>query len=210
MPKIKAIIFDMDGVLIDAREWHYESLNKALNYFGFNISRIDHLSRFDGLPTKHKLKMLSENSSLPSSLHGLINKLKQKFTMQIIYEKCAPEFVHQIALSNLKREGYKLSLASNSIKASIDAMMVRSGLDEYLDFKLSADDVVKGKPDPEIYLNSINMHNLMPTECLIVEDNPHGIEAAKASGAHVLEVSNPGDVTYSAIKSKIMEIEGAL
>lgn len=207
MSNIKAIIFDMDGVLIDAREWHYESLNRALNYFGLNIARIDHLARYDGLPTKDKLLLLSEKNSLPLSLHTLINELKQKFTMQIIYEKCAPEFCHKMALSTLRRNGYKLSLASNSIKASIDAMMSRSGLLEYLEFTLSNQDVVHGKPNPEIYLKSIAMHGCEPHECLIVEDNPHGIAAAKASGAHVLEVSNPSDVTYDKIKSEILKIE---
>ena len=55
MTKIKAIVFDMDGVLIDAKEWHYEALNRALGLFGYGISRYDHLSRYDGLPTRRKL-----------------------------------------------------------------------------------------------------------------------------------------------------------
>ncbi|WP_185022353.1 HAD hydrolase-like protein, partial [Pseudomonas fluorescens] len=56
---IKAVIFDMDGVLIEAKDWHYDALNKALNLFGYNISRHDHLTSYDGLPTAHKLEMLS-------------------------------------------------------------------------------------------------------------------------------------------------------
>ena len=54
---IKAIIFDMDGVLIDAKEWHYEALNNALQLFGYKISREDHLATFDGLPTREKLRL---------------------------------------------------------------------------------------------------------------------------------------------------------
>jgi beta-phosphoglucomutase-like phosphatase (HAD superfamily) len=80
---IKAILFDMDGVLIDAKEWHYEALNLALNHFGYNINKESHLSTFDGLPTKEKLKMLSKVSGLPVGLHDLINTLKQKYTIQI-------------------------------------------------------------------------------------------------------------------------------
>ena len=58
MSKIKAVIFDMDGVLIDAKDWHYEALNMALRTFGLEISRHDHLTTYDGLSTKHKLEML--------------------------------------------------------------------------------------------------------------------------------------------------------
>ena len=67
---IKAVIFDMDGVLIDAREWHYEALNRALRLFGMEISRTDHLTTFDGLPTRRKLEMLSSTNGLPVELHG--------------------------------------------------------------------------------------------------------------------------------------------
>ena len=90
MTKIKAILFDMDGVLIDARQWHYEALNDALGIFGLQISRYDHLHTFDGLPTRVKLQLLSEQYYLPEKLHGFINEVKQKKTQQIINERCHP------------------------------------------------------------------------------------------------------------------------
>ena len=62
--QIKAVLFDMDGVLIDAKEWHYEALNRALALFGMPISRFEHLTTFDGLPTRKKLEMLSLELSL--------------------------------------------------------------------------------------------------------------------------------------------------
>jgi beta-phosphoglucomutase len=52
---IKAVVFDMDGVLIEAKDWHYEALNRALKLFGYEISRYEHLTTFDGLPTRRKL-----------------------------------------------------------------------------------------------------------------------------------------------------------
>ncbi|GAB7200015.1 HAD family hydrolase [Dickeya oryzae] len=113
---IKAIIFDMDGVLIEAKDWHYDALNRALNLFGYNISRYDHLTKFDGLPTKDKLNMLSKEYSLPSELHSFINEMKQHYTMEIVHTHCKPMFIHQYALSKLKSEGFKLAVASNSIK----------------------------------------------------------------------------------------------
>ncbi len=205
--KIKAVIFDMDGVLIDAKDWHYEALNKSLRLFGLEISRYDHLVTFDGLPTKAKLKMLSLESNLPESLHDFINEMKQIYTMEIVYAKCKPTFYHQYALSNLKQEGYKLAVGSNSIKNTIQVMMEKSGLMEYLEFFLSNQDVDKGKPDPEMYNKAIQMLGLHPEECLIVEDNPNGLKAAYASGAHVLKVDQIEDVNYFNIKNRIKEIE---
>ena len=148
--KIKAVIFDMDGVLIDARDWHYEALNRALHLFGIEISRYEHLVTFDGLPTKKKLEMLTLEGRLPARLHGLINQLKQEYTMEMVYSKCKPIFQHQYALSQLKHAGYGLVVCSNSIKRTIDIMMERSKLIEYLNFFLSNEDVKHSKPDPEI------------------------------------------------------------
>ncbi len=208
MTKIKAVIFDMDGVLIDAKEWHYEALNRALALFGFSISRYDHLVTFDGLPTSRKLEMLSVERGLPRSLHPFINEMKQHYTLEYVYTKCKPKFVHQYALSRLKSEGYHLALASNSIRNTVDMMMEKSDLDQYLDFSLSNQDVTKSKPDPEIYNVAIRRLGLQPDECLIAEDNQNGVKAALASGAHLFKVDTVNDVTYNKIISRIMEIEG--
>lgn len=209
MSKIKAILFDMDGVLIDAKEWHYESLNKALSLFGTEISRYDHLVTFDGLPTKKKLEMLSLEGGFPQRLHKFVNELKQVYTMEIVYAKCKPIFHHQYALSKLKDDGYKLAVCSNSVRNTIEIMMQKSNLVQYLDFFLSNQDVVHGKPNPEIYTKGIERLELKPEECLIVEDNENGIKAALASGAHLLKVETVEDVTYFNIINRIKEIENA-
>jgi beta-phosphoglucomutase len=207
--KIKAIIFDMDGVLIEAKEWHYESLNAALGLFGAEISRYDHLVTFDGLPTKKKLQMLSLEGGFPYKLHDFVNDLKQQYTMEVVYTRCKPVFQHQFALSKLKAEGYKLAVGSNSVRKTVEIMMEKSGLMQYLDLFLSNQDVEKGKPDPEMYIKAIRDLNCKPGECLIVEDNDNGVKAALASGAHLLKVESPADVHYYNIKKRIEELEHA-
>lgn len=209
MSKIKAIIFDMDGVLIDARDWHYEALNNALRLFGVEISRYEHLVTFDGLPTRKKLEMLTLEGRLPAKLHSLINKLKQEYTMEMVYSKCKPVFQHQYALSRLRHEGYKIVVCSNSIRRTIDVMMERSKLADYLNFFLSNEDVTYSKPDPEIYIKAIERLNVLPQECLIVEDNENGVKAALASGAHLMRVISPNGVNYSNLKNRINEINNA-
>jgi len=207
MRKIKAIIFDMDGVLIEAKDWHYESLNKALQLFGMEISRYDHLITYDGLPTMNKLEMLSTEQGLPSGLHDFINEMKQQYTMEIVYTHCKPTFYHEYALSKLVNDGYKLAVASNSVRNTIDVMMEKSSLKSYLEFFLSSQDVENGKPDPEIYLTAIRKLSLSPSECMIVEDNERGIKAARASGAWVMEVDEVDEVTYQNIQVHIKMFE---
>jgi HAD superfamily hydrolase (TIGR01509 family) len=140
-------------------------------------------------------------------LHDFINEMKQQYTMEIVYARCKPRFFHEYALSRLKQEGYKLAVASNSIRKSVQVMMEQSALLGYLDFFLSNQDVAMGKPDPEIYTKAIRQLGLQPQECLVVEDNEKGIQAAKASGAWLMEVDEVEEVNYQKIMSHIMRIE---
>ncbi len=206
---IKAVVFDMDGVLIEAKDWHYEALNRALKLFGYEISRYEHLTTFDGLPTRKKLQLLSADKHLPIALHEFINDMKQRYTMEIVNAKCKPRFNHQYALSKLHAKGYRLAVASNSIRSTIDVMMRLAELDGYLDFVISNEDVTRAKPDPEMYNKAIAKLDVTPAECLIVEDNENGIRAARASGAYVLEVPDVDAVTWTNISHKIMACDTA-
>jgi HAD superfamily hydrolase (TIGR01509 family) len=205
---IKAVLFDMDGVLIDAKDWHYEALNKALGHFGLEISRDEHLAIYDGLPTRRKLEMLSRSRGLPVRLHAFINELKQEYTAAITVDRCRPMFHHQYALAGLKRAGYTIGVCSNSIRRTVALMMDLSRLSPHLDFCLSNEDVQRPKPDPEIYTLGIQRAHATPQETLIVEDNDHGIAAARASGAHVMVVGSVYDVTQERIAEEIARAEG--
>jgi len=207
MPKIKAILFDMDGVLVDAKDWHYQALNRALNFFGMDIDRYDHLVTYDGLPTKKKLEMLTLEKNLPKGLHSFIYKLKQEYTVNEIIAKCKPQFTHQYALSRLNKEGFQLAVCSNSIRETIKLMLERADLVQYCAFYLSNEDVEFSKPHPEVYLKAMQKLNVSPKECLIIEDNPQGLKAAEESGAHWLEVRDTLDVNYENIIGRIKEID---
>ena len=205
--KIKAILFDMDGVLIEAKDWHYESLNQALGLFGVPISRFDHLRTFDGLPTRKKLEMLSVERNLPTELHEFLNTLKQIYTQEIVMQKCRPKFVHEKALAHLKSMGYQMAVCSNSVRASVELMMEKAGLISYFDLLISNEDVTNGKPDPEMYLTAMKRLGVSSRECLILEDNENGIKAAIASKGHLMRISDVQDVNLEDILSKINEIE---
>jgi len=210
MPNIKAILFDMDGVLIDAKDWHYEALNQALSLFGMAISRYDHQVTYDGLPTKKKLEMLTIERGLPQALHQFIHDMKQEFTFQLGYAKCKPNFSHQYALSTLRASGYKLAVCSNSIRETMDILLKRASIVDYFDFYISSQEVSQPKPNPDIYIEAMNRFGLKPKECLILEDNQNGIKAAKDSGGHLMTIRDVHDVNITNISNRIKEIEMSL
>ena len=205
---IRGVIFDMDGVLIDARDWHFLALNEALGYFGHEISRIDHEYRFDGLPTKVKLGILSQDSGLPVGLHATIEEIKQDRTLRYAAKFCFPSTQHQLLLGKIRSEGKKIGVATNSIKQTAEFMLQYAGVSGFLDTLVTNQDVSKPKPDPEIYNSAVARLGLEPNDCLVFEDNENGIEAARASGCHVVQVASPLEVNLSQYFRALERIEG--
>ena len=207
MNGITAVLFDLDGVLVDATEWHYEALNHALGLFGFDITRYEHLSSYNGLPTRRKLEMLSVEKGLPVAIHQMLNRLKQVYTRDEILTRCRPVFEKEYMLHRLRREGYRLACCSNSIRETLELMIRQSGIESCFEFLVSNEDVQKPKPDPEIYLKAIARLGVSPDNVVIVEDAPHGVEAARRSGAHLCQVSGFGEVDYFRVRAAIDRAE---
>ena len=207
MTRISCVLFDLDGVLVDATDWHYVALNRALALFGFDITRYEHLSNYNGLPTRRKLQMLSVEKGLPSALHDTLSRLKQVYTRDEILTKCRPVFEKEYMVSRLRQEGYRMAVCSNSIRESLQLMVQQSGLHEYFEVLISNEDVPRPKPDPEIYRAAMARLGVTPAETVIVEDSPHGVEAARRSGAHLCQVSGFSDVDYFKIRAAIGRAE---
>jgi HAD superfamily hydrolase (TIGR01509 family) len=204
--KYQGVIFDMDGVLLDATEWHYEALNEALDPFGFAISREQHLKRFDGLSTKKKLEILSKEFNLPYELHEIISETKQDRTLRIAAKKCYPNVSHLILLSQLKSLGLKIGLCTNSIRETTEQMLKYAHLFDLIDVIVTNQDVATPKPAPEGYLLTCSKLGFSPDQVLVVEDGDYGVEAAKAAGCDVLRVKNPFEVTIETLGTRIVEL----
>jgi HAD superfamily hydrolase (TIGR01509 family) len=200
---IRSIVFDMDGVLVDAADCHYEALNGALALFGHAIGRDEHLLRFNGLATREKLAILSAERGLPLALHGLVNRLKQHFTQEMLPAVAVPVPAHREAMARLRAEGYRIGLASNSVRRTVDMVLERCALAEFVEVSLSNEDVARPKPDPEIYLKAAALLGVPPSDCLVVEDNPNGIAAARAAGAHVMVVQRLADIHIASLHAAI-------
>jgi HAD superfamily hydrolase (TIGR01509 family) len=202
--KIKFIIFDLDGVLVDAKKIHYEALNLALGD-KYSISWEDHLSKFDGLKTNQKLQILTLEKNLPVTEYDEIWQKKQKITLQKLQSLSINNNLID-CLTELS-EKYKIAVCSNSIKKTVLTSLSRLGIIEFFDLLLSNEDVEFPKPHPEIYWKAMSYFGFLPNETLILEDSPPGLYAASNSKSNVIRINSPSEITSDFIKSKINILE---
>ena len=191
---IRAVIFDLDGVLVDAVKLHEKAFLKAVMPYK-EISEEYHMEHLNGLPTKKKLEKLGFYKDLIEE----INSKKQEITFQLIPKmiKPIPEVVKVV--EEIKKMGIPFVVCSNSIRRSTELLTETAGI-EGADFLISNQEVVNPKPDPEMYLKAMKRLGLSKDEILIVEDSPVGLEAAHKSGAHVCEIKDPYEI------EKVLEV----
>jgi beta-phosphoglucomutase len=203
---IKNILFDLDGVLVEAKEWHYKALNLALkDFINYEISLEDHLTKFDGLPTRVKLKMIDKNIiKISKETQEKIFKLKQHYTMNLIASHCKPN--EKMIETMHKLQDYKKACVTNSIYKTAYEMLVHAGLNYYMDYVQGNEATPFPKPNPAPYLMAMSKMGILPIETLVIEDNEKGIKSATDSGAHVLSVLNSIEVNYENIIRRIREI----
>ena len=194
---IKLVIFDLDGVLVEAKQIHYDALNKALGE-KYSISWDEHLSVYDGLKTNQKLDMLTERKDLPIKSHKQIWDDKQKYTLEAL-SNLQPNTQLQVCMDMLISSGYKLAVCSNSIRKTVLTVLSKFDIIDRFDLILSNEDVKNSKPHPEMYWKAMSMMGCLPEETLIVEDSPYGLLAASRSKASVMRVGSPKEVTYNNI-----------
>ena len=195
---VKLIIFDLDGVLVEAKSIHFESLNEALGN-AYSIGWDEHLSKYDGLKTNQKLEMLTKEKGLPIESYKNVWDEKQRLTLKKLSD-LQPSSQLQTCISLLVDEGYKIACCSNSIRKTVLTVLSKLGIIEYFDLILSNEDVKNSKPHPEIYWKAISMMDCLPEETLIVEDSPFGLLAANRSKSNVMRVESPKDITFNNIK----------
>jgi HAD superfamily hydrolase (TIGR01509 family) len=204
---IKLVIFDLDGVLVDAKKIHYECLNIALaeENTDYTINWDEHLNLYDGLKTNQKLELLNKKKGLPVELFKKIWDRKQKLTIEST-KNIQPSSVLIECISRLSKDGYKIACCSNSIKKTVLTILSKLDIIQYFDLIFSNEDVKNAKPHPEIYWKCISLMNVLSSETLIIEDSPVGLLAANRSNSHIFRVETVKDVNYNAIVNEIQKV----
>lgn len=206
--KIKLILFDLDGVLCDFKIIHKDTLNNALSNIDkkYIITDHEHETIYDGLSTKNKLIKLSEYKKLPLDLHNKINEEKQKLTLEYINNNIVIDNELISTFTKLREEGYILCVCSNSVRKTINTTIKKLGLSKLINKIFSNEMVNKQKPNPEIYLSAMVEYSYSPLETLIIEDSPHGVEAARKTIANLMIVKNYKETNYLNINKYIKEM----
>ena len=202
---IQAVLFDLDGVLVDACNWHYLSLNRALDeVVGYSISREDHITTYNGLPTKVKLEMLG----LDREQSKKVWQLKQDYTLDTIRENGKIQNEKIELLEYLKNMNIKIVCVTNSITKTTVEMLQSTGQFEYFDMIITNEDVKNNKPHPECYNLAVDKLDINPQSCIIIEDSPKGLQAAKSSvvpHSNIWNVKNATKVTLENFRRFVNE-----
>ena len=204
---IKLVIFDLDGVLYESKEFHFDALNIALEEVDkkFIISKEEHLNIYDGLSTKKKLELLTINKGLDSNLYNQIWFKKQEITNSLL-EKISPDENLIMYLSTLKKANIKLVCCSNSISQTVKTVLKNLGIIDFFDSVYSNEDVKNAKPHPEMYWAAMIKFSIKPNETVIVEDSPVGRLGAKMSGCNTIFINEPNDIDEKLI-DKILNMD---
>jgi HAD superfamily hydrolase (TIGR01509 family) len=207
---IKLIIFDLDGVLVESKYIHYTALNCALRDIDlkYTISYDEHLGKYDGLSTKKKLQMLTQEKGLPEELHERIWRRKQEIT-----ENCIDDFREDKRIVEILEKlsaKYKLGCCTNSIEKTAIQQLTNKGFYKFFFNSLFTNEsVTYPKPHAEMYMKCMLKYKVNPDETLIIEDSCVGRRGALRSGAHLLPVNAPEDLNVLKIENTIMKINNS-
>jgi HAD superfamily hydrolase (TIGR01509 family) len=198
----KLIIFDLDGVLIESKLMHFQTLNFALNKVDakFVIDYEEHLRIYDGLPTYKKLNMLTTTKNFPVDQHQFVRDQKQVFTIEWVKKLDRDDRIINL-LTVLKKHNNSIAVASNSLRETVKHSLLSLGIMHLVDYYASNQDVSRPKPHPEMFWKCMTALDFIPMHTVIIEDSPVGKQAATASGAHLICVNSPSDLSLELFKN---------
>ena len=201
---IKAIFFDLDGVLFDGRYFHRDLFLMTIERFGIKGIDIDYHDKYlDGLSTKQKIDILIEKGFLAPRSKMDFFDIKQNLTEIALCGEQKPNKYLISILQILKQKGYKLVCVSNSILTTVKKSLYLTGIFELFDAVYGNESSAHPKPSPEPYLNAFQKEGFVASEVLILEDSVYGRTAAYLSGGHVLPIVDTMDVTLDKILEAI-------
>jgi beta-phosphoglucomutase-like phosphatase (HAD superfamily) len=208
MTKSKAILFDLDGVLIDSKEIHFDSLNMALAEIDEKlvITRFEQDNIFEGLTTRSKLEILTMTKGLSPLLHEQVWKLKQKYSSEMFSSVNKDDNLISL-FKTIKDRGFYIGVGSNAIRQTVSSCLDAIGVSGYVDKSLSNEDVMQPKPSPEIYNSLMNLLGSDKDNSAIVEDSHVGRQAAEDSGARLFPVESRSDVDTLLIERIMSYLE---
>ncbi len=191
------VLWDLDGTLIDSAGYHWLAWRDTLAAEGRAVGPEDFASAF-GLRNDEILRNLYGEGLAPEWIEQ-VSETKEQAYRRLLRERGLRALPGAMAwLARLRESGFRQALASSAPRPNIDAVLALLGLGDFLDAVVSADDVGRGKPDPAIFLAAAERLGLAPARCVVVEDAPAGLEAARRAGMRAIGVLSSHHTTLVA------------
>lgn len=186
---MRAVIFDMDGVIIDSEPIHFEVDMQTMRDLGFNISSKE-LEKYVGTTNEYMFSDLKIKYNIEQSIEEIINYKVELTKRKVIQSELEPIEGIKELLVNLKNKNIPTAIASSSPRSFIDVVVYKFNLQDYFKYIISGEEVVNGKPDPDIYIEAAKKLGLSPEDCIVIEDSRNGVLAAKAAGMKCIGFQN--------------------
>ncbi|GGU46070.1 HAD family hydrolase [Streptomyces lavendofoliae] len=203
-----AVVFDLDGTLVDSEPNYYEAGRRLLERYGVTDFGWERHTDFIGIGTRETLAALKEEYGLDAPLDELLaGKNRHYLELARAATEVFPEM--RALVERLHAEGVPMAVASGSSRAAIEAVLGGTGLDAYLTTLVSAEEVERGKPAPDVFLEAARRLGVEPEHCVVLEDAPPGAAAARAAGMRCVAVPYvPGTVDDPAFGGAELLLRG--
>ncbi len=216
---VRAVIFDFDGVITDSEVLHLRSFNKALATYRVEIAKKDYYKDYLGLADLDLFNLLADKGLLKADAHQIQNLFEQK---KQIFEKLAMtegQIIEGVRdfLEMLEQNNVLMAICSGALLSEIELVLEKARLRSFFEVVVSAEQVKKGKPNPEGLLLTLQKLNrivspaqagiqnpILPNHCIVIEDSHWGLEAAKAAGMHTVAITNSYDADQLAMAEKVV------
>lgn len=191
----KLFVFDLDGVLLDSCDIHFEAFRQSLfEKTGRSVSKEEHDTQLNGLSTRMKLSKLEIDTDIADAIFARKQELTEEYFETLVVSERLQQMVH-----GMKAKGTKVMCASNCIRKTVETVLKKLGIYEMMDAVFSNEDVASPKPSPDIYTLAMKTAGIAPEDTLIFEDSYVGLQAAVASKAGVHYVKRAGDLTLDYV-----------
>ena len=199
---IKAVIYDLDDLMVNSYEIHVRATNLLLKQHGVDASNIpkEVNRRFVGMRISDILKTIISYINLNVDFESFY-KERNRIFLDLVKKELKPMPGLNESLSYYRQREFKIALASSGTKKYIEMVLDRFKIKEYFDVIISGDHVKHGKPNPEIYRLTLNELSVKPSEAVVLEDAEVGIESAKGAGCYCIAVANPNTPTQDLSKA---------
>jgi beta-phosphoglucomutase family hydrolase len=187
---MEAVIFDMDGVLIDSEPLHFEVDEMVLKLLQIDKGK-HYLERFVGYTNPAMWKIIKEENQLEQSIEGLI-ELQMRIKLDFLEKNnfVAIDGVLEL-LNNIQAKKIPLAIASSSPRIFIEAVIEKIQIEKYFQIVVSGEEVPESKPAPDVFLKAAELLGVQPENCLVIEDSKSGTIAAKSAGMKCIGFQNP-------------------